>query len=65
MENCPPHLKTDVWLRYVDGIFELVQRQLIDELTQYINTVDETGNIKFTAEVEGNAKLPVLFVHVT
>ena len=65
MENCPPHLKPDVWLRYVDDIFELAPRQHIDELTQYINTVDETGNIKFTVEVEENSKLPVLDVLVT
>ena len=65
MENCPPHLKPDIWLRYVDDIFELAPRQHIDELTQYINTVDETGNIKFTVEVEDNNKLPVLDVMVT
>ena len=50
IENSPLHLKPDLWLRYVDNIFELAARQHRDELsvTQYINLVDRTGNIKFT-----------------
>ena len=32
----------------------------MEDLTDYINSVDPTGNIKFTVEKEEDMKLPVL-----
>ena len=43
----------------------MAPRDKVDELTEYINTVDPTGNIKFTVEQEQDKKLPVSDVLIT
>ena len=54
--NCTPKL----WLRYVDDILEIVNKNCVEDLTDHINKVDESGSIKFTFEKESEGKLPFL-----
>ncbi|XP_072028073.1 uncharacterized protein [Amphiura filiformis] len=54
--NCRPKL----WLRYVDDILEVIQRDSVQQLTDHINQVDKSGSIKFTFEQESQGQLPFL-----
>ena len=54
--NCTPKL----WLRYVDDILEIVNKDCVEDLTDHINKVDGSGSIKFTFEKESEGKLPFL-----
>jgi len=67
LERCPPECKPAFWYRYVDDIGEAVKKDQTENLTAYLNTVDQTGNIKYTSELEQNRTLPMLDVkmHVT
>ena len=65
MNTCPTEFKPKIWLRYVDDVFEVVKRDKIQELTEHLNQADDSGNIKFTVEVEEDGKLPVLDVLMT
>jgi len=62
MSTCPDDIKPQFWIRYVDDIMEAIPAGKLDELTNFLNTVDETGNIKFTHEEEEQNKLPMLDV---
>ena len=44
----------------MDDILEIVNKDCIDQLTQHINEVDQSGSIKFTYEKEVDGKLPFL-----
>ncbi|XP_066300839.1 uncharacterized protein [Branchiostoma lanceolatum] len=54
--NCTPKL----WKRYVDDVLELLKRGAEQQLTDHLNTIDSTGNIKFTHETEENGTVPFL-----
>ncbi|XP_066289701.1 uncharacterized protein [Branchiostoma lanceolatum] len=54
--NCTPKL----WKRYVDDVLELLKRGAEQQLTDHLNTIDSTGNIKFTHETEENGTMPFL-----
>ena len=54
--NCTPKL----WLHHVDDILEIVNKDCVEDLTDHINKVDESGSIKFTFEKESDGKLPFL-----
>ncbi|XP_072020328.1 uncharacterized protein [Amphiura filiformis] len=54
--DCRPKL----WLRYVDDILEVIQRDSVQQLTDHINQVDKSGSIKFTFEQESQGQLPFL-----
>jgi hypothetical protein len=54
--NCKPRL----FKRYVDDILEIVKRGTDQDLTDHLNTVDDTGNLKFTCELEQNGQIPFL-----
>jgi len=58
--TAPEDLKPKLWKRYVDDILEVVKRGSVDKLTEFLNTLDESGSIKFTYEVEQDGKLPFL-----
>jgi len=49
-----------VWKRYVDDILEVIKKSSVEKLTEFLNSLDATGNIKFTYEVEQDSKLPFL-----
>jgi len=42
--------KPKFWKRYVDDVLELIKKGQVRNLTDHINTIDPTGNIKFTYE---------------
>jgi len=46
--TCKPHL----WKRYVDDVLKKINIGETQNLTNHLNTVDETGSIKFTHEEE-------------
>ncbi|XP_072033096.1 uncharacterized protein [Amphiura filiformis] len=54
--DCRPKL----WLRYVDDILEVIQRDSVQQLTDHINQVDKSGSIKFTFEQDSQGQIPFL-----
>ena len=62
MRTYLPDIKPKIWVRYVDDIFEIAKKDKVQDLTDHLNQSDDTGNIKFTVEVEEDGKLPMLDV---
>ena len=58
--TAPLDCKPKYWRRYVDDILEVIPRDSTQKLTDHLNQVDETGNIKFTYEEEENKRIPFL-----
>ncbi|XP_072041087.1 uncharacterized protein [Amphiura filiformis] len=54
--DCRPKL----WLRYVDDVLEVINKDNVQQLTDHINRVDKSGSIKFTFEQETEGSLPFL-----
>ncbi|XP_072041861.1 uncharacterized protein [Amphiura filiformis] len=48
------------WRRYVDDVLEVIRKDTTEKLTDHLNKVDETGNIKFTYEEEKDCSIPFL-----
>ncbi len=48
----PEQCRLSFWKRYVDNILERVAAGHTQELTDHLNSTDNTGNIKFTYEEE-------------
>ncbi|XP_072020422.1 uncharacterized protein [Amphiura filiformis] len=48
------------WRRYVDDVLEVNKKHTTEKLTEHLNKVDETGNIKFTYEEEKDCSIPFL-----
>ena len=49
-----------MWKRYVDDVLEIINNGKVDQLTEHLNQVDTTGNIKFTYEQESEGQIPFL-----
>ena len=64
IETAPAECGLSLWKRYVDDIMEKIKRNTGDRLTQHLNTIDGTGNIKFTKEGMTENKLPFLDIKV-
>jgi len=58
--TAPLELKPKLWKRYVDGILEVIKKGSVKKITKFLNSLDATGSIKFTYEVEQDGKLPFL-----
>jgi len=58
--SVPVECKPKLWKRYVDDILEVIKKHGEDGLTQHLNSVDDTGSIKFTAEQEQDEQIPFL-----
>ena len=52
IETAPVTIKLKLWKRYVDDVLEIVLKGEIENLTNHLNQVDNTGSIKFSHEVE-------------
>ena len=52
----PIECKPRMWKRYVDDVLEIVNNGKVDQLTEHLNQVDTTGNIKFTHEQESEGQ---------
>ncbi|XP_052806817.1 uncharacterized protein LOC128236035 [Mya arenaria] len=63
--TAPVTCKPTLWKRYVDDILEKIQRGQLQNLTDHLNTVDVTNNIKFTHEEESNGAIPFLDTLIT
>ena len=44
----------------MDDILEVIKNGSAEKLTEFLNSLDATGNIKFMSEVEQDGKLPFL-----
>ena len=53
--NCRPRM----WKRYVDDILDVIKTRMQQHLTDHLNTVDETNNMKFTHEEEAKGTIPL------
>lgn len=62
--SVPLHLKPKLWKRYVDDILEVINKQAVEELTDHLNRVDDTGSIKFTYETEAEKMIPFLDMQI-
>ena len=58
--TAPMTCKPKLWKQYVDDIFEVVNKEAVKELTDHLNTIDDTNSIKFTYEEEKEGKMPFL-----
>lgn len=62
--TAPPHCRPTLWKRYVDDILEKIKNGHTQELTDHLNSIDPTGNIKFTHEEECNKTIAFLDVKI-
>ena len=53
----PMGFKPKFWKRYADSILEIIHKDGTLTLTNDLNTVDPTGNIKFTHEEEDQGRI--------
>ena len=60
IHTAPLDCKPRMWKRYVDDVLEIVRKGEIEHLTEHLNQVDATGNIKFTHEPEAEGTIPFL-----
>ena len=58
--TAPIQCKPRLWKRYVDDVLEIIKDGEVDNLTEHLNQVDQTGNIKFTHEQEKDGQIPFL-----
>jgi len=58
--SVPVECKPKLWKRYVDDILEIIKKHGVDGLTEHLNSVDDSGSIKFTAEQEQDEQMPFL-----
>ena len=58
LKNCPPEFTPSFWRRYVDDIYAHAMELLLEELHEYLNSLNE--HIKFTKEGAVERKLPFL-----
>ena len=60
IDSAPPECKPKFWKRYVDNILEIIDRGQVQNLTDHLNQIDPTGNIKFTFEEEADGGIAFL-----
>jgi len=60
--TAPVECKPKFWKRYVDNVLELIKNGQMRNLTDHINTIDATGNIKFTYEEDEDKQ--ILFLDI-
>ncbi|XP_072046271.1 uncharacterized protein [Amphiura filiformis] len=58
--TAPHDIKPRLWKRYVDDVLEIVNKGSAEPLTEHLNQIDKTGNIKFTYETEEDQQIPFL-----
>ena len=59
LDTAPEDLKPKLWKRYVDDILEVVKIGSVEKLTEFLNQLDDSHNIKFTYEVRSGTRWPV------
>ncbi|XP_070398607.1 uncharacterized protein [Nothobranchius furzeri] len=63
--TAPPNCKIKLWKRYVDDILEIIPKGQTETLTQHLNNIDGTGNIKFTYELETEGSIAFMDMKIT
>ena len=58
--TAPLELKPKLWKRYEDHILEVIKKGSVEKLTEFLNSLDTTGSIKFMYEMEQDGELPFL-----
>ncbi len=58
--TAPIECKPRFWRRYVDDVLEIIKEGAKAAPKEHLNTVDPTGNIKFTHEEEADKRIPFL-----
>jgi len=58
--TAPVECKPKFWKRCVDDVLEPIKKGQVKNLTDHVNTVDPTSNIKFTYEEEEDKQIPFL-----
>ena len=59
--HCPPWIASRAfWKPYVDEVLEIIKKGQVQALTDHLNQVDTTNNIKFMHEEEKEGKIPFL-----
>ena len=58
--TAPAECRLSLWRRYVDDILEKIKAGYTQTLTDHLNTIDSTGNIKFTHEEEEHSSIAFL-----
>ena len=53
-------LKPRLWKRYADDMLKVVKKMSVEQLTDLLNSLDDSGSIKFTYEMKSEGKLPFL-----
>ena len=64
ISTAPPDIRPKLWLRYVDDILEVVNKDSVQRLTDHINQIDTSGSIKFTYEKESEGRMPFLDTYI-
>nr|XP_049602429.1 uncharacterized protein LOC125984529 isoform X1 [Syngnathus scovelli]XP_049602430.1 uncharacterized protein LOC125984529 isoform X1 [Syngnathus scovelli] len=62
--TAPDTYKPTLWRRYVDDILEKTKTGHTQHLTDHLNTIDTTGNIKFTHEEETDQAIAFLDINI-
>ena len=58
--TAPMECRPKLWLRYVDDILEVINKNAVPQPTEHINQVDKSESIKFTFEQEKDGCIPFL-----
>jgi len=61
----PEEYKPRLWKRYIDDILEVLKKDAVEGFTEHFNSIDETGSIKFTYEMEHEGSLLFLDILIT
>ena len=48
--TAPVTCQIRLWKRYVDDVMEIAKKECEQQLTAHLNTIDITGNVRFTYE---------------
>ena len=62
--SAPEECRLTLWKRYVDDILEKVKTGHTQQLTDHLNSIDHTGNIKFTHEEESDKSIAFLDIKI-
>jgi len=65
LTTSPEEYKPRLWKRYVDDILKVLKTDAVEGFTEHPNSIDETGSIKFTYEMEHEGSLLFLDIFIT
>ena len=63
--SAPKEMNPKIWKIYVDDLFEIIKYDQRAHLTDYLNSIDPPGSIRFKDELEVNKAIPFLDTLIT